>query len=129
MRKSKNKSKAMAKADKYFSLYIRERDSDEMGYIDCITCGKTIHKTEAHSGHFVSRSRQATRYDERNANGQCVACNTFRAGEQYLHGQAIDEKYGPGTADELMSLGFTLCRRTQMDFERIAEEYKNMLNE
>ena len=127
MRKSKNKSKAMQKADKYFSLYIRQRDSDADGWGHCITCGKRIHVTTGHCGHFVLRNRQATRYDERNANLQCVSCNTFNSGEQYAHGKAIDDKFGPGTADELFNLSQTLTKRTQADFEEIAEAYKQLI--
>lgn len=105
-------SKLTAKADKVFSLYIRKRDSTEYirGEIldepagECITCNKLIPAKQAHAGHFVQRGCKLTRYDEENVNLQCSGCNTFRYGEQYKHGRAIDMKYGDGTADRLMAL-------------------------
>lgn len=127
MRKSKTKSLSMAKADKYFSLYIRGRDTDTEGWGDCITCGKRVHATAGHCGHFVLRDRQATRYDERNANLQCVSCNTFHAGEQFRHGKAIDDKFGSGTADDLMVASRELTKRKQSDFEDIAERFKELI--
>ena len=117
----------MVKADKYYSLYIRNRDSDSNGYGECITCGKTIHTSEADCGHFIPRDRQPVRYDERNTNLQCRRCNRFQDGRQYEHGKAIDLKYGAGTADEILKKSRGLSKRTQADFEEIAEYYKNEL--
>lgn len=129
MRRSKNKSASKAKADRYFSLYVRYRDADDMGYADCITCGKTLFIKEAHCGHFVLRDRLKTRYDERNGNFQCIVCNMHRAGEQYLHGKNIDDKYGEGTADKLIALGKEIVKMTQSDYEAIAKTYKELYEE
>ena len=104
MRKSKNKSRAMAKADRYFSEYIRLRDSDQNCNAICITCRKVAHISEMDAGHFIDRSHKATRYEEQNVNAQCRACNRFQSGRQYEHGIAIDLKYGAGTADPKKSL-------------------------
>jgi len=37
----------------------------------------------------VSRASRSTRYEEKNANGQCPACNCWGWGRQYEHGIAI----------------------------------------
>lgn len=129
MRKSKNKKKARDKADKYYSLYIRQRDSDENGFGPCITCEKVVHINEADCGHFVLRDRGPTRYDERNSNLQCRACNRFKNGLQYEHGKAIDLKFGPGTADELVTLGRGTQKSTQDYYEEVAQKYKELLDE
>ena len=118
---SKNKKLAKAKADKYFSLYIRKRDKDK----PCITCGRRT--TDADCGHFISRRYEATRYDEKNAHGQCIKCNRFEYGNQYAHGQAIDKRYGAGTAEGLLLKSRWTAKRTQYDYEMIAEEFKNKL--
>lgn len=117
----------MKKADSYFSQYIRQRDSDEYGYGECITCRKRLHWKQAHCGHFVPRGKQSTRYDERNTNLQCASCNTYRYGEQYLHGRAIDEKFGDGTADDLFKISRKETKRTKLDFEHIASYYKDLI--
>lgn len=92
--------KLTKKADKHFSLLIRARDRDE----PCITCPSYPEGAAAHAGHFVTRGCKLTRFDPHNVNKQCNYCNTFRDGEQYKHGVAIDKKYGVGTAAELVEL-------------------------
>jgi hypothetical protein len=121
---SKTKSLAMQKADRYFGQYIRKRDSKN-GIASCITCGKFTQQFDA--GHFLSRRFQSTRYDERNVNAQCLKCNRFENGNQYTHGKAIDEKYGEGTADELLLKSRMACKRTKKDFEYLALEFKQKL--
>ena len=69
MATSKNIKLAKAKADKYFSLFIRERDKDK----GCVTCGKFTDNKDC--GHFLSRRFESTRFDEKNAHGQCQKCN------------------------------------------------------
>ena len=124
--RSKSKKLSKAKADKYFSLYIRTRDANK-GLISCCTCGRLIPIKEADCGHFLSRRFEATRYDERNANGQCKKCNRFEYGNQYEHGLYVDDKFGKGTADNLLLKARMLCKRNQYDYEAIAEEFKNKL--
>ena len=113
--------KAKAKADRYFSAYIRKRDENK----PCITCGKYSKKD---AGHFISRRFEATRFDEKNVHGQCIKCNRFEYGNQYEHGKAIDRLYGDGTADFLLQRSKMLCKRSAMDYEYIAQEYKQKVN-
>jgi hypothetical protein len=122
MKYSKNIKLSKAKADKYFSLYIRQRDS-ENGRAKCCTCGKYV--SEFDCGHFISRRFEATRFDEKNANAQCLKCNRFENGNQYEHGQFIDHKWGEGTAEQILFKSKMLCKRSQADYEFISEEYKN----
>lgn len=129
MRKSKNKSRAMAKADRYFSEYIRLRDSDQNCNAICITCRKVAHISEMDAGHFIDRSHKATRYEEQNVNAQCRACNRFQSGRQYEHGIAIDLKYGAGTADELLLQSRKIFRANQAFYESEAERFKQLAEE
>lgn len=115
------------KADSVFSKYIRQRDSDSDGYGECITCGKRIHWKEGQAGHFVSRKASKLRFDERNVNLQCVGCNVFKYGEQWVHGKEIDRKYGDGVADELMSQRHTTHKFTTTELEQIIEYAKEGL--
>lgn len=90
-------TKLRKEADKYFSIYVRLRDSNE-----CITCGSTTGQMQA--GHFQSRRYNATRYEEENVNCQCYRCNVLFYGEQYKYALAVDLKYGDGTAEKLMAM-------------------------
>jgi len=117
--KSKNLKLAKAKADRYFSLYIRKRDEDK----PCITCGKFT--AEKDCGHFISRRFEAVRMDEQNAHGQCIKCNRFEYGNQFEHGVQIDKLYGEGTAEKILLKSKMLCKRSKEDYERIALDYKD----
>lgn len=129
MRASKSKKLAKKKADRYFSKYIRERDTDYRGIGRCVTCNKPIHKDKAHCGHFMSRRYEATRFDPKNCALQCPACNTFNQGRQFEFGQAIDKRYGEGTAKQLEIKSKMKCHRKQYDYEWLSKKFKDKLDE
>jgi len=127
MRKSKSKNHAKRKADRYFSKYIRERDTDHRGIGHCVTCGKAVSIKNAHAGHFMSRRYEATRYDPKNCALQCVSCNTFNQGRQFKFGKAIDDRWGEGTANKLEQKSKMKCHRKKYDYEYLAKEFKEKL--
>ena len=91
--------------DRVFSEYIRRRDAGATGYVRCVTCTTVKYWKEMDCGHFVNRNHLSVRFDERNCHAQCPECNRFHGGEQHLHGIAIDQKYGTGTALLLQRVG------------------------
>ena len=129
MRSSKTKKLAKDKADRYFSKYIRMRDSNPNGLSQCITCGRFKSWKEMDCGHFISRRFGSTRYDEKNAHAQCKKCNRFQNGNQFEHGVKINEKYGNGTAEKLLQKSKMLSKRKKSDYEFIAKEYKQKIEE
>lgn len=110
--------------DKYFSIWIRMRDSDDKGYGKCFTCNKILHFKDAHCGHFISRRHMATRFNEQNCGLQCPACNLFNQGRQFEFGIEIDRRYGKGTADKLLVLSRMTCKRGKFEIETMTEYYK-----
>lgn len=114
------------KADKYFSTYIRLRDSHN-GVAECITCGVKKPYKQMQAGHFVSRRISALRFDEENVNAQCTGCNMFKAGEQYLYAKALDLKYGDGKADELMNRRHETKKWTIPELEEIISDCKQQI--
>ena len=119
---------AKAKADKYFSLYVRQRDADINGFVRCCTSGELHHWKNLDLGHFMSRRFEATRYDEKNTGPQSRSSNRFNQGEQYKFGLYLDKKYGPKTAEKITIKSRMFCKRNRFDFEHIAETYKKKLN-
>lgn len=109
------------------SLYIRQRDADKNGNIKCPTCNKSVPWKYADSGHFISREKESTLFDEINLNGQCKLCNGIKSGRQFEHGLYIDKKYGKGTAEKLLIKSKMECKRTWFDYYIIAEEFKQKL--
>ena len=115
-------------ADKWFSIYIRLRDSDFRGNVKCITCSSSDYYKgpNMNCGHFQSRSHKYTRWHDRNANGQCVGCNKWKSGDQYNHGRMIDLKFGKGTAEEMVALARATIKRTVAEVKEIADKYKKL---
>lgn len=84
------------KLDKVFSQYIRLSSSED-GYCRCFTCGDPHPWKEIDCGHWISRGRLMTRWDENNCRCQCKGCNLFgkitgQAGEPYLFGLKLESE-------------------------------------
>ena len=126
----KSISKLKKELDKWFSLYIRLRDANEYGAVQCITCGciKDYKKGGMQCGHFQSRSHLSTRFDEVNCQPQCVGCNMFKQGEQYKFSLALDAKYGGGTAEELQLKSRQTLKIPRVEYEQKISYYKNIVN-
>jgi len=94
-------------ADRWFSKYIRIRDAYDNGYCHCCTCGKVFFWKYIQAGHFVSRGKYATRFNEENVHAQCAYCNSQVGGKgkEWEHGEYIDTLYGNGTAKKLKNIG------------------------
>jgi len=91
---------------RWFSRYIRLRDSDNYGMVVCVTCGKNLFWKDSQAGHFRSAGKKATKYHEQNVHNQCNQCNHKlwgggMAGEYAIY---LDKRYGPGTAEKLINL-------------------------
>ncbi len=125
----KSISKLKKELDKWFSLYIRLRYS-ENGLCQCFTCGKVGHyKTGGmQCGHFMSRRHNATRWNEMNCQVQCVKCNMFGQGEQYKFGLNLDAKYGEGCSEELQYEARQLVKITRPEYEDEISYYKKAVN-
>ena len=112
---------------KVFSEYIRRKDADAEGMIECYTCYTTRHYKQMHAGHFVSRNAKAVKFDEQNVKPQCPTCNTFNEGMSWAFGTRLDDEYGEGTAENLEAQRFSIVKRTPAELEEMYEEYKQKL--
>jgi len=121
-------SKLKKELDKWFSLYIRLRSANEYGMVQCFTCGVVRgYKDGMQNGHFQSRKHMATRFDEENCQVQCIKCNIFDSGQQYLFSLRLDEKYGEGRAEELEHLARTTLKISRVEYEDYISYYKNLV--
>ena len=122
-------SKLKTKLDKLFSEYVRRRYADHAGQSKCVTCGKVDHWKNLQAGHFMSRRHHSLRWDEVNVKVQCVACNCFRAGEQYKFSVYLDNQHGPGTAEELQIKSHEITKLSRGDYEMKIEEIKEKIKD
>ena len=115
--------------DKEFSLYIRLKYSDENGYCRCITCGTVRKWNDIDNGHFITRDKKATRFDERNCRPQCKFCNNHKKGEQYKFAIALIEIYGREEIEDLerlASIGGGYCA---IQLAELIKEYRIKVKE
>ena len=98
--RSRTKTKSLAKwkkeLDSIFSKFIRQRDGGQ-----CFTCSKKDEPKFMQCGHFVPRQYLAVRFDERNCNCQCYACNMLYNGQPSAYAIRLKAKYGEGIIEEL----------------------------
>tara|TARA_R110000744_G_scaffold139227_1_gene250231 strand:- start:379 stop:789 length:411 start_codon:yes stop_codon:yes gene_type:complete len=121
-------SKLKKDLDKWFSLFIRLRNANEYGMIQCFTCGVVRgYKDGMQNGHFQSRKHLATRFHEDNCQVQCIKCNMFSQGEQYKFGLKLDSKHGEGTAEELEFLARTTLKISRVEYEEKISYYKMLV--
>lgn len=118
-----------ATLDRWFSIYIRLRDSDANGYGRCISCGKLVHYKDADCGHFINRQHMNTRFDERNCNLQCRSCNRFDEGNNVGYMQGLVKKYGQCVVQELTLKKHLYRRYSNFEYEELIKYYKQKVKE
>lgn len=96
----------------------------------CICCGRIVGIHECDAGHYISRSRTATLYDERNVNLQCKPCNRFPDGITFdKYKKALIKKYGEGIIIELEETAKDSKKFTPSELTELIETYKNKIKE
>lgn len=125
MNKKPTVSKLKKKLDTIFSQYIRKKDADVNGNVQCYTCGvtKKWQKDGMQAGHFMSRKHTITRYDEQNVKPQCYTCNCHYYGRQYEFGLHLDKEYGSGTSEALLQKSRQTQKNTVSDLQDLIELY------
>ena len=107
------------KLDTISSQYIRRRYAKN-NISKCVTCGKEDHWKNLQAGHFMSRKHYATRWDPDNVQVQCMGCNVYRYGEQYLFAKYL----GTELSDELHARSRAVAKFSNADLQDMIEEYK-----
>ena len=132
-----DKKSLLLMADKLFADFIKTRDSDEQGNINCVCCGLPFHLKDKDSGgnyivqclHFIPRGVYVLRFYENNAAAGCSYCNLQMHinpnGKEYV---SFRNKL-VNTIGELKVSEMELCNRhinklTAKDLEEIIDKYK-----
>ena len=114
------------KADKIFSLYIRLRDSAAYNYqyFRCISCGQIKPFEQMDCGHFISRTHQATRFDEENAHGECRFCNRFSSDHIIAYQRNLEAKIGKDRVDMLLARGRMTKKWSAFELQLLIKHYQ-----
>lgn len=121
--KKPTRSKLVKKLDTVFSLWVRQSNADKNNMCTCVTCNKTFFWKEIQAGHFMSRKHYSIRWDERNVKPQCVACNVYRAGEQYKYSLYL----GNNLSKKLLEESRELRKFTNIELEEMIKDYSDRL--
>ena len=114
MKKRKSSMRAaVARADREFGRYIRERDGS------CVLCGAR----PVQCGHIISRSQRTTRWDDRNAFGQCAGCNLRHEYNPEIFINWFVNRFGWDVWERLSSKAHTHRKMTEDEINAIADKY------
>lgn len=114
--------KAVRRADKWFSLYIRHSQAKQ-GVIRCY-CGRIVPVEESDCSHYYDRRHMGTRYDEENCTASCRACNRFEEGNKPAFCLYLVKKHGPDILQRLHDRAQTVTKMDVYVLDQIAENYK-----
>jgi len=113
---------------RWFSEFIRLRDSNDDGIGQCISCGKFVRIGigKADAGHYYPKGNTyaALSYDEKNVNVQCSHCNRFLEGNKQGYEKGLIKKYG---SDVIQYLDIKKGNKTKyygFMYEALIIEYK-----
>lgn len=119
MKKKKTLSKWKKELDTVFSRYIRYRDDGQ-----CFTCPNKNDPKKMQNGHFVPRQYLAVRFDERNCNCQCYACNMLYGGQGATYAIRLAQKYSQEVVEELESQRWVSVKLDEDWYKEKIEHYK-----
>lgn len=92
--------------------------------VNCYTCGKRKHWKEVDAGHFQSRAKFSTRWDEQNVKAQCKHCNMTNGGQQYQFGMMLDQEYGEGMAEKILIRSNQMSKLSLPELRIMIDAYK-----
>ena len=119
------------KLDKVFSEFIRRRDSRPYGYryFRCISCGQIKPFEQMDCGHFIGRTRMATRFDEENCHGECRSCNRFSADHMIYYQRNLERLIGRDRLDLLVAKGNRTRKWSAFELETLIRYYTARVEE
>lgn len=119
----------LKKLDKVFSIYIRRRFADELGFVKCATCPDVSHWSQIDCGHFRLRGNLAVRWDEHDAAQQCRICNGPGEGEYVKMKAYLISKFGEEAIDDVIVKSRTTWKPMQFEIDELIEHFKSKLKE
>jgi len=120
--KARTRSYYVKQLDKVFSEYIRRSKPPV-----CVTCGTKDEWKRLQNGHYYSRTKIPTRWNEDNCWPQCVACNMFRGGNYTEYALFMLQTLGEGKLRDLHKLAISGEKITTPVIRQMIEDYSAKL--
>lgn len=104
------------KADKLWSLFIRQRDGS------CRRCGRGPGEVTLQAAHVISRRYKAIRWDERNGLALCVGCHHWGHKQPVEFDWWVQEVIGKDTYEALRTAALAYVGRVvKVDLEEVID--------
>lgn len=131
------KSQLLKEADRLFSLFVRNRDADKNGNIQCVGCGKVYNIDQVDKEgnkvvqnlHFIDRGVYDLRFLENNCHAGCSYCNLDMslnkngfAYRRYL--EFMITTYGEEEVAEMTIAHRRINKITEQQLKTIIEHYQ-----
>lgn len=126
---TQTKKQLIAKLDKLFSKFIRQRDLINGEMFKCCSCGQLKPKEQADAGHFINRRWMACRWREDNVHSQCRSCNRFDEGNSVGYTMFMIDKYGKEHVEYLQAIKNAGYKYSEFELQILIDEYKEKLKE
>jgi len=124
---------------KLFSEYIRLRDASDIGYVNCISCGKVMYWKDSQAGHYVPKNNGLFFYfNEDDVHAQCYGCNVGKSGNLIYYRKRLIDKLGLEEVEKLEYQGDmgivrdelnASCKYTDKDYNDLINVYKDKIKE
>lgn len=129
---SKNKISVLKrKAWQKVSLFIRKRDADEDGFVNCVTCGIRKHYTQGDAGHFIPGRGNSILFDIRGIHFQCKPCNGGFRYQTFTKNEVAEnyrkymlKRYGKKVVEELIRKNRQIKQFKEKELLSIIKKYK-----
>jgi hypothetical protein len=112
---------------KAFSLYIRLKDADALGYNYCYTCGARLHYKELQAGHGLGGRTNSILFDEELVKPQCKQCNIYKFGNQEVFHLKLIKEHGLKWFEDKLKLRDTSKKFTVEELQQLYEYYNGKL--
>lgn len=113
--------------DALVSRYVRLKNADKAGNIQCYTCPAVKPIAEMQAGHYVPRGNMLLRYDvDRNIRCQCPHCNEYKRGNLTEFGKRLESEL-PGITETLLEESHIVYRYTREELRSMIKEYTNKI--
>jgi hypothetical protein len=116
------------KAWKLFSEYVRSKDADDQGRVECFTCGKVLHwKQDAQAGHAIGGRHNAVLFDESIVRPQCCHCNIFLRGNYSIFAIKLIRENSMEWFEKKLADSRKTMKYTRSDLNDLIDLYKSKL--
>jgi len=114
---------------KLCSEYNRRKDADEDGIVKCCTCNTRQHWKKHDAGHYIPKTFEAMRFEDKDIHAQCKTCNWLNQGMEVEYKKFIIEKYGEETEQMLQIKKRNPVQWFPFMLEALITEYKDKIKE